>query len=89
MAEVQDWALQARWHLTEGTRTIFEPIAQRRGATYEEEISRQVEALALPAGRFGDPKDFGTTAAFLCSQQANYITGQSLVVDGGLANALL
>lgn len=76
-------------HLTEGTRAIFEPIAQGRGATYEEEIARQVEALSLPAGRFGEPKDFGTTAAFLCSQQANYITGQSLVVDGGLANALL
>jgi 3-oxoacyl-[acyl-carrier protein] reductase len=76
-------------HLTEGTRAIFEPIARNRGATYEEEIARQVEALALPAGRFGDAHDFGSVVAFLCGVQANYITGQSLVVDGGLANSVV
>jgi 3-oxoacyl-[acyl-carrier protein] reductase len=35
------------------------------------------------AGRWGDPADFGAVCAFLCSRQANYITGQSILVDGG------
>jgi 3-oxoacyl-[acyl-carrier protein] reductase len=38
----------------------------------------------IPAGRLGDPAEMGAAAAFLCSQQAGYITGTSLLVDGGL-----
>jgi len=37
----------------------------------------------IPAGRLGDPAEFGAACAFLCSQQASYITGQSLLIDGG------
>lgn len=37
----------------------------------------------IPARRFGDPGEFGATCAFLCSAQAGYITGQSLLLDGG------
>jgi 3-oxoacyl-[acyl-carrier protein] reductase len=36
-----------------------------------------------PAGRFGDPAEFGEACAFLCSVQAGYITGQNLLLDGG------
>jgi 3-oxoacyl-[acyl-carrier protein] reductase len=36
-----------------------------------------------PAGRFGDPSEFGEACAFLCSAQAGYITGQNLLIDGG------
>jgi 3-oxoacyl-[acyl-carrier protein] reductase len=36
-----------------------------------------------PAGRFGDPQEFGEACAFLCSAQAGYITGQNLLIDGG------
>jgi 3-oxoacyl-[acyl-carrier protein] reductase len=38
---------------------------------------------AIPVGALGRPEDFGATVAFLCSDQARYITGQALVVDGG------
>jgi 3-oxoacyl-[acyl-carrier protein] reductase len=38
---------------------------------------------ANPAGRFGDPHEFGEACAFLCSAQAGYITGQNLLIDGG------
>jgi len=47
----------------------------------------EAEAAArdtIPAGRLGDPADMGAAAAFLCSEQAGYITGVSLLVDGGL-----
>src|SRR5215211_361655 len=38
----------------------------------------------IPAGRLGDPGDMGAAAAFLCSDRAGYITGTTLLVDGGL-----
>ncbi len=42
----------------------------------------------VPAKRFGDAGEIGELCAFLCSVQAGYITGQSIVVDGGLFNAV-
>ena len=41
---------------------------------------------AIPAKRFGDPAEFGTACAFLCSAHAGYITGQNLLIDGGTFN---
>ena len=41
------------------------------------------QRLSVPAGRFGDPAEFGEACAFLCSAQAGYITGQNLLIDGG------
>ncbi len=38
----------------------------------------------IPANRWGDPKDVGACAVFLSSPGADYITGQTIVVDGGL-----
>jgi len=38
----------------------------------------------VPAGRAGKPEEFGAACAFLCSRQAAYITGQNLLIDGGL-----
>lgn len=40
-------------------------------------------AAAIPAGTVGDPADFGAAVAFLCSEQARFITGAALPVDGG------
>jgi 3-oxoacyl-[acyl-carrier protein] reductase len=39
---------------------------------------------AIPALRFGAPSEFGAVCAFLCSVHAGYITGQNVLVDGGL-----
>jgi 3-oxoacyl-[acyl-carrier protein] reductase len=39
---------------------------------------------AIPLGRYGDPKEYGAAVAFLASQQASYITGSVLRVDGGM-----
>ena len=38
----------------------------------------------VPAARLGDPAEFGKACAFLCSAHASYITGQNLLIDGGL-----
>lgn len=45
----------------------------------------QQAAPTLPWGRLGTPADIGRTAVFLCSADADYITGSSLLVDGGFA----
>jgi len=42
---------------------------------------------AIPAGRFGAPEDVAGAVAFLASPLADYITGQTLVVDGGMSVA--
>lgn len=39
---------------------------------------------SIPAGRFGTPEDVAQAVLFLCSPAADYITGQTLTVDGGL-----
>ena len=38
----------------------------------------------VPAKRFGDADEFGATCAFLCSAHAGYITGQNMLIDGGV-----
>ncbi|GGV01491.1 3-ketoacyl-ACP reductase [Streptomyces litmocidini] len=51
-------------------------------ALYE---GREAEAAAsYPLGRLGEPEDIGGAAAFLTSSQSKWITGQTLVVDGGI-----
>lgn len=40
-------------------------------------------ASAIPAGHLGDADDFGAVVAFLCAQQARFVTGTGLLVDGG------
>jgi len=42
------------------------------------------ETLRVPLGRWGEPEDLGKVAAFLASDDAAYISGQAIVVDGGL-----
>src|SRR5262245_9916187 len=46
-------------------------------------------AREIPAGRLGEPDEVGAVVAFLCSQQAGYITGTTITVDGGLTRTLL
>jgi 3-oxoacyl-[acyl-carrier protein] reductase len=46
-------------------------------------------AATVPARRLGDPADFGAVVAFLCSEQANFLTGAAIQVDGGQYGGLL
>lgn len=60
----------------------FSATGQRTGQPVNE-ISAALLGR-IPARRFGSPEEFGRTCAFLCSEHAAYITGQSLLMDGGL-----
>jgi 3-oxoacyl-[acyl-carrier protein] reductase len=42
----------------------------------------------VPAGRLGTVEEFAAAAAFLCSEPAAYITGTTLLVDGGLTQGV-
>src|SRR5579884_959335 len=71
---------------TDRVRTLDESRARARGVTYEE-FRREYER-SLPVGRYGQPRDLGQLAAFLASDVAAYITGQSILVDGGMVSSL-
>src|SRR3954447_3997631 len=49
----------------------------------------EADVKAIPLGRWGTPQEFGDVACFLASERARYITGTTVVVDGGLARGLL
>ena len=55
------------------------------GGITEEEAAK-VRMATVPARRFGQPDEFGAACAFLCSTHAGYITGQNLLIDGGVFN---
>ncbi|MEH6724513.1 MAG: SDR family oxidoreductase [Hyphomicrobiales bacterium] len=67
---------------TDRLRGGLRASAQNTGATEEEVAAKQRQEI--PARRFGTPEEFGNACAFLCSQHGGYITGQNLLMDGGL-----
>jgi 3-oxoacyl-[acyl-carrier protein] reductase len=46
-------------------------------------VSKESTA-SIPAGRYGEPREYGDTVAFLASERASYINGSVIRVDGGL-----
>jgi 3-oxoacyl-[acyl-carrier protein] reductase len=68
------FATDRMWALTEAA-------AKASGRPFDEIWTER--ATANPAGRFGDPLEFGQLCAYLCSAQAGYITGQNILIDGG------
>ena len=66
---------------TDRLRSNIETVAESTGRPFDEIMNERM--AANPAGRFGDPAEFGEACAYLCSQQAGYITGQNLLLDGG------
>jgi 3-oxoacyl-[acyl-carrier protein] reductase len=71
---------------TDRVRALDAARAARRGVPIEQE---RAEAIGrIPAGRYGEPAELAALVAFLAGPSAGYITGQSLLVDGGLVNAL-
>jgi 3-oxoacyl-[acyl-carrier protein] reductase len=66
---------------TERQVYMAEQRAASAGITYEEARAEIVASIA--ANRMGRPEEFGAACAFLCSDQAGYISGQNLQLDGG------
>ncbi len=66
---------------TDRIRTTCETQAKIRGVSVD--VIRKERMAQCPAGRFGDPAEFGDACAYLCSAQAGYVTGQNFLIDGG------
>ena len=65
-------------------------LSQLHGASFhrgwsESEFDQLLAERAKlnPAGRFGDPEEFGQACAFLCGAKSGFITGQNILLDGG------
>jgi 3-oxoacyl-[acyl-carrier protein] reductase len=71
---------------TERSASIDTLQAQTRGVPVEE-VRGQVEAQ-IPLGRYGAPEELARVAAFLASPANAYVTGQAILVDGGMVKAL-
>ncbi len=66
---------------TDRLAAVAKGQAAATGVPAEEILARR--AAENPAGRFGDPAEFGAACAFLCSAGAGFVTGQNIVLDGG------
>jgi len=67
-------------------RIATERIATMTGVPLEE--LRAQEQPEIPLGRLGEPHELGDVIAFLCSERASYVTGVSMMVDGGLSRSV-
>jgi 3-oxoacyl-[acyl-carrier protein] reductase len=66
---------------TDRLRGVSANQAKAAGVSVEDMMKKR--ASENPAGRFGDPEEFGLACAFLCGAKSGYITGQNILLDGG------
>ena len=71
---------------TPRTQAIDKGTAANMGISVEE--ARAQSAATIPAGRYGQPEEFGAVVTFLASTQAAYITGSQVRVDGGAIKSI-
>jgi 3-oxoacyl-[acyl-carrier protein] reductase len=71
---------------TDRLRQLDEARAKRESTSYEEVVKASLRQI--PMGRYGDPKEYGDAAAFLASQNASFITGTVMRIDGGQTQAI-
>ncbi|SFE93028.1 SDR family oxidoreductase [Alteribacillus iranensis] len=70
---------------TDRTRDLDEIKAEKTGRTFEE--IRKNNASSIPMGRYGHPEEFAKHVAFLGSGANTYVTGQTVLVEGGMVKA--
>jgi len=71
--------------LTDRLRSGALHTAQQQGRPVDEVLAER--AKGTPAGRVGDPAEFGDACAFLCAASSGFIVGQNLLLDGGAFNS--
>ena len=74
-------------HATDRIEFLDSQLSKARGISLQEAAAER--AAAIPVGRYGTPQEFGAACAFLCSQQAGFMVGQNVLLDGGAINATI
>ncbi len=74
-------------HATDRAVSLDSGVAKAQGLSLEEAVAQR--AATIPARRYGTRAEFGAMCAFLCSQNAGFIVGQNILLDGGAVNATL
>jgi len=64
-------------------RQVFMTEMLMENQNISRDEARSQIASSIAANRFGKPEEFGATCAFLCSEQASFISGQNIQLDGG------
>lgn len=68
--------------LTDRQVHLAQVRGEREGIPFQQALEEQ--GASVPVGRLADPAEIAAAVAFLCSERASYITGTSLLVDGGI-----
>lgn len=66
---------------TDRVATLLDAAVKSERITREQALKNRL--ATIPAGRLGRPKEFGQCCAWLCSEQAAFVTGQNILIDGG------
>ncbi len=82
----QEWAVDGVRVNTVSPGMVHTPLTERVYANSE--VSAAREAL-VPLGRIGKPQDIAEAIVFLGSNRAGYITGQNVLIDGGISDSIL
>ncbi|MCB1062022.1 MAG: SDR family oxidoreductase [Verrucomicrobiae bacterium] len=70
---------------TERVAQLDQLWAEQKGITYTDQ--RHQSESSIPLGTYGEPADFARIVVFLCSEANAYLTGQNLLIDGGMVGA--
>jgi 3-oxoacyl-[acyl-carrier protein] reductase len=72
--------------MTDRLTEILSARAKSSGISSAEQLERL--SGTIPVRRMGQPHEIGDLCAYLCSAQAGYLTGQTIVVDGGINRSI-
>ena len=74
-------------HKTDRMFELAEARAKTNNTTPEQEL--RLAAATIPLGRLGEPAELADVVVFLCSERASYVTGSTILVDGGAYSGLM
>lgn len=75
------------YFMTDRVKQLITAKAEKSQTSFKENLEQLT--ASIPTGKMGNPLDFGSLVAFLASKQASYITGGTILIDGGMYPGLM